>query len=711
MTPSLARRGFLAALIATAALAACSKTKTQSTGCETDQDCVDQYGSQRWYCDHQVSPPVCTESARECNSSADCCPSQLCNLSLHVCRDTFTTCPDPGSGNGAGSCPAAGEVCQTIGYEPSGFGCTFLACGPGGACASGTNCFNGFCVGETPCKGGCPPVGAQARVCVTETNYCSPAPADPTCQVTCPQGQMLVLTDPTNIFDRCTMPTTCTCSALPPLAQHDVARHSSLALAPNYAYVSTYDGQYGDLVVHTYAKSDLSKPIKSEWLDGVPATGTIGGDPSGPRHGITDPGPNVGEYTSIATSPNGDLFVSYYDVDNGALKFIARYGGANAVWTAPVTIDGSTAAAPLQHSGDVGLYTSIAVTSQGVPAIAYYRRASYDATSKRETGLHTGVVYAIALKAEPMTSADWKVVGDVDAADRPAPACNNACTSTQVCVTDGGADRCAQPAPASNPCMPACSSTTSCVLSANGQSSVCLVPKAQDGLTELPLGVGLTPALAFIDDRPIVAYYDSINRALKAVQATGGSAASPVWSSPVILDGLDAAPAPRRDTGRWPSIAIAPASVTPRIAIAFEDLTSQNLLLYTSNGLTPHAPHDGTIQGLIHVLDDGTPDKTKNEAFHPQSFPGAQSSVQFSATGKIAVAYQDATPVDLYFSVWDPAQNKRLSRTDVRSKGGSGFWPHLAIDGTTAYLSSATIRAATATLAGNQLFVETRPLP
>ena len=73
-------------------------------------------------------------------------------------------------------------------------------------------------------------------------------------------------------------------------------------------FVSAYDGEHGDLVVHTFDKADLTKPQKTQWLDGVPATGHIGGDVNGPRGGITDPGPNVGQYTSIAASPTGNRF-------------------------------------------------------------------------------------------------------------------------------------------------------------------------------------------------------------------------------------------------------------------------------------------------------------------------------------------------------------------------------------------------------------------
>ncbi|MBS2025853.1 MAG: hypothetical protein JST92_25915, partial [Deltaproteobacteria bacterium] len=377
---SFARRGLVAALLVTATLAGCKcGTQTQSTGCSSDDECIAANGgNDRWYCNKQVDPPICAEAVRECDSAADCCPSQICNLNGHFCADKFTECTGPGS------CPLAGMECKPIGVSPHKNGCTFEHCGAGNSCADGTVCFNGYCVGEPPCGGGCTPSGGF-RVCVTATNYCSPAPKnEPSCNRSCPNGQMLVLTNPDNIFDTCTLnPNPCECDSLPPLVVRDVARHSSMALSGANLYVSAYDGQYGDLVVHTYDKSNLSKPTKSEWIDGVPATGTIGGDINGPRHGITNPGVDVGEYTSIAAAANGDLYISYYDVTNGDLKFASRYGGTNASWNAPITIDGSDASGA--HTGDVGMYSSIALTSTGVPAIAYFRRGSLVGTGSTST--------------------------------------------------------------------------------------------------------------------------------------------------------------------------------------------------------------------------------------------------------------------------------------------------------------------------------------
>jgi len=674
MTSSFVRRALLAAwLIAAASNSGCRSSKVNGVGCSGDDECRAEFnGSDRAFCDSSKSPPACALHPKQCDTAADCCPAQVCNAQGHFCFDKYTPCTQDGS------CPAQGEVCQEIGVFSKGLGCTFNKCDPTGACGAGTNCFNKYCVGEPPCNGGCK--NAASPVCVTSTNLCSPAPKDASCAQTCPAGKILVLSDPSNIFDTCNLGAErCECDSLPPLQVRDVARHSSIAANGQNLYVSAYDGEHGDLVVHTFDKGTTPPTlVKTQWLDGVPATCShIGGDVNGPRGGCTDPGPNVGMYTSIVSSPVGDLYVAYYDVDNGDLKFTARYGGPAAQWIAPMTVDGSTAVGSAPSNGDVGMYASIALDSNGIPAIAYFRRGSYDAAAGAETGPSTALLYVIATKTQPLTASDWVVVGagnavggDVDTALRPPP--------TAV-------------------------------------------------LGELPTGVGLMPSLAFLDSHPVIAYYENLqnadgspSRAVKAVMGAG-SGVTPSFGTPVEIDGNDPPPAPpavaqpQRDTGRWPALAVGPVGQTGgRIAIAFADLSAQQLLLYQSDTLTAHSGHvlAATDSGLIRIVDSGLP--AAGATWHPQSFPGVQTSMTFTSSGKLALAYQDATPVDLIFAVYDPAisgLNRTTTRTTVRATGAAGFWPRMAIASGTAYLSSATIKAATASIPMNQLFVDSRPAP
>src|SRR2546422_4596184 len=78
MTSSPARRGLLAALLATAALAACQcGEKTQTAGCSSDQECKDQFHNDRYVRNTKDSPPSCYLPPRQCDTDNDCCPGQF----------------------------------------------------------------------------------------------------------------------------------------------------------------------------------------------------------------------------------------------------------------------------------------------------------------------------------------------------------------------------------------------------------------------------------------------------------------------------------------------------------------------------------------------------------------------------------------------------------------------------------------------------------
>jgi hypothetical protein len=71
----------------------------------------------------------------------------------------------------------------------------------------------------------------------------------------------------------------------------------------------------------------------------------------------------VGLYTSIAIGSDGLPAVSYYDGTNGSLK-VAKC--ANAACTGSATIT------TVDIGGDVGQYTSIAIGTDGLPVVSYY---------------------------------------------------------------------------------------------------------------------------------------------------------------------------------------------------------------------------------------------------------------------------------------------------------------------------------------------------
>jgi len=72
---------------------------------------------------------------------------------------------------------------------------------------------------------------------------------------------------------------------------------------------------------------------------------------------------SVGEYTSIAIGTDGFPVISYYDSTNGDLKLVHCQNVVCGPNDPPVTLD---------STGTVGLFTSIAIGSDGFPVISYY---------------------------------------------------------------------------------------------------------------------------------------------------------------------------------------------------------------------------------------------------------------------------------------------------------------------------------------------------
>ncbi|MEY2879388.1 MAG: hypothetical protein RLZZ15_1768, partial [Verrucomicrobiota bacterium] len=131
-----------------------------------------------------------------------------------------------------------------------------------------------------------------------------------------------------------------------------VGQFTSLAVVNGNPAISYYDGTSGDL---KYVRATTANgTLASDW--GSPATLASTGD--------------VGQYTSLAIV-NGNPAISYYDVTNGDLKYIratTTSGTLAADWGTPATLD---------STGDVGLYTSLAVIN-GNPAISYHDFTNFD---------------------------------------------------------------------------------------------------------------------------------------------------------------------------------------------------------------------------------------------------------------------------------------------------------------------------------------------
>ncbi|MEY3990372.1 MAG: hypothetical protein RI985_1453 [Chloroflexota bacterium] len=122
-----------------------------------------------------------------------------------------------------------------------------------------------------------------------------------------------------------------------------VGHHPSIALSTtNVPFISYYDGTNGDLKL---AICNNSTTCNNPTLVQVDTEG------------------NVGSASSIALNAAGIPFISYYDATNGDLKL--------AICNNKTTCDSPTRI-PVDTVGNVGDYTSIALNAAGIPFISYF---------------------------------------------------------------------------------------------------------------------------------------------------------------------------------------------------------------------------------------------------------------------------------------------------------------------------------------------------
>ena len=220
--------------------------------------------------------------------------------------------------------------------------------------------------------------------CACQSNVHSGCTVDDDCRGTvCPAGQLPAC-----------MSNACGCGNDTPIG--DIGRFSSMAMRGPTAYVAAYNTTYGDLMI-----GDISPPgVVTNWtfVDGVPETSSSDNPLSQVRGGITDPGDDVGKYTSLAIDKSGDPIVAYYDATHGALKF-ASFGAVR--WHAHVVDHGT--GLPKAGGDNIGKWASLTFAKDGSPGIAYYAEVAKGASGMRESQLR----FAQAKRPNPQAPSDW----------------------------------------------------------------------------------------------------------------------------------------------------------------------------------------------------------------------------------------------------------------------------------------------------------------
>lgn len=311
-----------------------------------------------------------------CSTNAECCPDAECRAGGCVPLDA--RCMDDAG--------CVGELACVDGQ------CQRPACD--GACAAG-ECIAGHCFVEPPCRGQC----AADEACFGHLDVCRAV----RCLADCAPGELRVVVDPSqHAGAQCSLADVeCACAPAPPILPADIGRHASMAVVADRAEFAAWDADFGDLV---FVEGVEDGAPRVTYLDGVPDGAPVQADPTGPRGGITAPGPDRGRYASMAFDLKGRPNLVYYDADAGALRYMRS--DEDGDWLAPVVLD---------DDGDAGRYPRIAIDGLGHAHIVY----SVVATRDGQAGLR----YAWASTTEPVASADFVVqsVSLRPAAPEPPP--------------------------------------------------------------------------------------------------------------------------------------------------------------------------------------------------------------------------------------------------------------------------------------------------
>jgi MYXO-CTERM domain-containing protein len=442
-----------------------------------------------------------------------------------------------------------------------------------------------------------------------------------------------------------------------------IGSYTSVAVASDgTTWVAGYDDAdvtnallYGDLVVGKYDSG--KKEVQWTTADGLPPARTDGSCPPNAantwRHGETDPGPDVGLWTSLQVDATGHPMVAYYDATHAGLKFASSEDGG-ATWQS------HTVWQALQS--DAGRYAKMLV-SDGKPVVAFLVVEPGSGGWARSR-----VVLATSKVALPRAAADW-LLQDV-AVDEKTPCRARFCGAGEVCVQSTLTCQ-----PTATGCMPA-----DCGASASGIGST---PQACVTLQ------GMATCQAVLDDARVDSYPDTMGDYVSMASGPNGigivvydrtrgnlvgiSSRIGAWTAQ-ILDGQTGPNAsPSRidtgDVGVGASLAIA-ANGDWHVSYVNGWTESLQYLLVPAGDLTRPSPPE--------IVDDGRMLDGSPNADGPH-IVGDDSSLTIDAVGTVRIVYQDATAGALREATGTPSAGSTHSwslKAIAQPGRFAGFFPH-----------------------------------
>jgi len=411
---------------------------------------------------------------------------------------------------------------------------------------------------------------------------------------------------------------------------------------------------YGDLVVGKYDSG--KQQVAWQTVDGLPAPQTDGSCPPNAadtwRHGETDPGPDVGLWTSIQLDASGNPMVSYYDATNAALKFASSPDGGGT-WRIHTVMQAA--------QSDIGRYAKMILVS-GNPTIAFLVVEPGSGGWARSR-----VVLATANVAVPAGPSDWSFQDTV--VDENTPCRAQFCGVGDVCVQS--TMLCQTPVTG---CMPADCGAGSSGIGSTPQACVTVqgMPSCQAVLdsTHIDSYPDTAGDYVTIADGPHglgIVVYDRTRGNLVGAANQGG-----MWTAQILDGQTGANNSPMRvdtgDVGIGASLAIADNGDW-HVSYVNGWTESLQYLLVPGGDLTK--------PGKPEVVDDGLMVNGVANA-DGQHIVGDDSSIGVDSSGAVRIVYQDATAGDLREAVGAPGAGNVHSWTikAIEQPGRfAGFFP------------------------------------
>ncbi len=419
-----------------------------------------------------------------------------------------------------------------------------------------------------------------------------------------------------------------------------IGAYTSVAVTGTTIWVAGYseadwtsDYTWGDLVVGKWNGTAV------DWVavDGVPTDPPPDEklyDKNGFRGGQTEPGDDVGLWTSIAIDGAGNPAVAYYDRTNKALKF-AHFDGTS--WTIE--------AVERNAGSDIGRYAKLSYV--GSTAVIAYLVI--------EPGMSGAVTSKVRVATN--TGSSWTFEDAV--VDTNTPCRKAYCSSGTECVKETG--RCTDTVTG---CTPECASGTACVDQGGTPACVDIFDKSR--IDSYPDAVGTYIATALDGKGGIgIAYYDRIHGNLGIASKAGGA-----WTT-LIVDGQAADLTDTGDMGIGASLFIDSAGDWHLSYVDGYDETVRYVKVTGGTTVTsPEVADDGLGLGGTAFTDG-------------HHIVGDDSKIVVTPGGEVHITYQDATAGKLRYAVGTPgAEQHTWTVKAVEQPGFAGaFSSEITVDG------------------------------